>query len=353
MENKVSREDLVKALNNINEPLNLDIMKGKAAMVGEIRTWGGKKFKKQGNGKWVEVSDCHEISKKDHEYQYKERLEESKRPSMHTALKRDEAKWHKEQAEKLSDKEYDDTDFEEKPKDLTQLNRSDLEKMVPGYLAMPEYKAWSKAKDYADNFGKVTAYNKAGYDNAERESVRLHKEYKKALISKIEAKVGEKKKVEKSLQDHFSIINAPLNFNKEEEIKKSDVYYALDDNYNSQSPIGKFKKKGSELKTMASTKKAKYETKKVIIEASKEETMSKIKEAGVECIEGEYGCKFNYNYEATPQNTRDLIHKYNSLSYECEGINKDIKALNVIIKHCEDNKMYDVTARQLISLDDE
>ena len=88
-----------------------DIQKSKPAVAGEIREWSGKKFKKQGNGKWVEVSDSHEISKKDHEYQSKERLEESKKPSMHTALKEDESKWHKEQAEKLSDKEYDEEEL--------------------------------------------------------------------------------------------------------------------------------------------------------------------------------------------------------------------------------------------------
>ena len=105
---------------------------------------------------------------------------------------------------------------------------------------------------------------------------------------------------------------------------------------------------------MVAAKKAKYETKKAAIEVQKIELASKIKgESGVECIEGEYGCRFNYNYDTTPQSIRTLIGQYNGISYECEGINKDIKALNVIIKHCEDDKMYDVTARQLISLDDE
>jgi hypothetical protein len=286
MENKVSREDLEKALNNINEPLNLDIMKGKAAMIGEVRVWNGKKFKKQANGKWVEVSEKGMTKKEHEEKKLKEISAEINRARLKSRGRQsdmDKINLLKEQKDKvsskykhLSDKEYDDSDFEEK-----------------------------------------------------------------------------KEKVEKSLQDHFNIINAPLNFNKEEEIKKSDVYYAIGENNSSQSPIGKFKKKGSELKAMAATKKAKYETKKVIIEASKEEMMSKLKEAGVECIEGEYDCKFNYNYETIPQSTRDLIYKYKNLSYECEGINKDIKALNIIIKHCEDNKMYDVTARQLISLDDE
>ena len=33
------------------------IQKGKAAVTGEIREWGGKKYKKQANGKWLEVSE--------------------------------------------------------------------------------------------------------------------------------------------------------------------------------------------------------------------------------------------------------------------------------------------------------
>ena len=33
-----------------------DIEKGNKAVVGEVRTWGDKKYKKQPNGKWVSIS---------------------------------------------------------------------------------------------------------------------------------------------------------------------------------------------------------------------------------------------------------------------------------------------------------
>jgi hypothetical protein len=39
------------------------IEKGKKAEIGEIREWGGKRFRKQANGKWLEVSE-HGMTKK-------------------------------------------------------------------------------------------------------------------------------------------------------------------------------------------------------------------------------------------------------------------------------------------------
>jgi hypothetical protein len=77
------------------------------ANIGEIREWGGKKMKKQANGKWVEVSEQGE-TKVSHIYQAKYAKEESKKPSLHTSKHEDAERWHREQAAKLSDKEYSD-----------------------------------------------------------------------------------------------------------------------------------------------------------------------------------------------------------------------------------------------------
>lgn len=43
----------------------LDLLKGKKAMVGEIRDWKGKKYKKIANGKWAEISE-HGYTHKEH-----------------------------------------------------------------------------------------------------------------------------------------------------------------------------------------------------------------------------------------------------------------------------------------------
>lgn len=44
----------------------LDLLKGGKAGVGEIREWGGKKYKKQPNGKWLEVSHSHGLTNEHH-----------------------------------------------------------------------------------------------------------------------------------------------------------------------------------------------------------------------------------------------------------------------------------------------
>lgn len=91
--------------------------KSKAATIGEVHTWGGKKYKKTGNGKWVEVSE-HGMSKKEHKdkeedhYNTMSRMEARGYQMGEETRKFNDSysghKTHKEQAEKLSDKEHSD-----------------------------------------------------------------------------------------------------------------------------------------------------------------------------------------------------------------------------------------------------
>ena len=83
---------------------------GKAATIGEIRTWNGKKYKKQVNGKWLEVSESG-MSKKEHETQAYSKntiythLGKTDREK-DQALK--EYSKHKKESSELSDKEHSD-----------------------------------------------------------------------------------------------------------------------------------------------------------------------------------------------------------------------------------------------------
>jgi len=55
---KVVASDIQKSIDtNPFEQFEDDIQKGKAGIVGEIRTWNGKKMRKEANGKWKEVSE--------------------------------------------------------------------------------------------------------------------------------------------------------------------------------------------------------------------------------------------------------------------------------------------------------
>jgi hypothetical protein len=90
-----------------------DIQKGKVAQVGEVRVWQGKKFRKQPNGKWVEISDKG-MSKKDHEdYIEMEKFSRSGSGGKESGKTNENIKRHQEISSRLSGKEYDDSELEE------------------------------------------------------------------------------------------------------------------------------------------------------------------------------------------------------------------------------------------------
>lgn len=100
--------DLMKSFSN-------DIEKGKAAQVGEIRVWQGKKMRKQSNGKWVEVSESG-MSKKEHLESLKRSQDierEYERQGSKTPLHhKQEINTQLSASSKLSDKEYDESELE-------------------------------------------------------------------------------------------------------------------------------------------------------------------------------------------------------------------------------------------------
>jgi len=103
------------------------IEKAQKANIGDIHVWGDRRYRKIANGKWVEVSESHGISKREHEYQSEYAKEMSERPSLHTQKYKDDEKWHKNEASKLSDKEYTD---EEVGRGKKELSVDDMEKFL-------------------------------------------------------------------------------------------------------------------------------------------------------------------------------------------------------------------------------
>ena len=92
----------------------------------EIKTINGKKYKKQSNGKWVEVSKFG-MTKKEHNYQANYSKEMSEKPSLHTSKHEDAEKWHKTEASKLSEKEYSDEELN----NLTEnISLSELKQLI-------------------------------------------------------------------------------------------------------------------------------------------------------------------------------------------------------------------------------
>lgn len=78
--------------------------KGKKGIIGEIRTWNGKKYKKQPNGKWMEVSESHGKTSKEHREEAEKIIDNGGFAAG--------AEGHIKHAEKLSDKEHDESELE-------------------------------------------------------------------------------------------------------------------------------------------------------------------------------------------------------------------------------------------------
>lgn len=113
---KLSQEEIIKSFDK--DELDLvkravvinHIEKGTKANIGEIREWSGKKYKKQPNGKWVEVSESHGLNKRDHEDEAKSKrvIAWNTKDDEYRKKFSDESKLNEEAASKLSDKEHSD-----------------------------------------------------------------------------------------------------------------------------------------------------------------------------------------------------------------------------------------------------
>jgi len=102
---KKAQIDRVNAIQKSFEGDN-DIEKGQKANIGEIHTWGGKKYKKQANGKWMEVSE-HGKTKEEHSDESKNKrvIAWNTKDDEYRKKYSDESKLNEEAASKLSDKE--------------------------------------------------------------------------------------------------------------------------------------------------------------------------------------------------------------------------------------------------------
>lgn len=83
----------------------------KAASIGDIHDWGGKKYRKQTNGKWLEVSESHGMTKNEHQEQ-SDLYDRRHLAVLDSGVKNDlhfkNFIFHDNQASKLSNKEHSD-----------------------------------------------------------------------------------------------------------------------------------------------------------------------------------------------------------------------------------------------------
>ena len=114
---KAQQEHIQKSFGSDFQKSNLNDLEKAKANIGEIHTWNGKKFKKVAEGKWVEVSESHSKTKREHNQEadideetdknYYHGSEFGNNKKISDELK-DSVREHREAAEKLSDKEHSD-----------------------------------------------------------------------------------------------------------------------------------------------------------------------------------------------------------------------------------------------------
>lgn len=127
---------------------------GKAAQVGEIRVWQGKKMRKQANGKWVEVSDKG-MSKEEHSNKINELASKAGEQIGYA--------FHSKQASKLSDKEYDESELNDEGKDiLTDKQKESLSKYTPEQrkLLLVEFGSTAKTPEQFEKLKAIGEYFK-------------------------------------------------------------------------------------------------------------------------------------------------------------------------------------------------
>lgn len=105
-DNVISQDSFCKAMDDLEL-----LEKGKRANIGEIREWSGKKYRKEANGKWLEVSE-HGMTKKEHEAHH-DKLKEgaAKFNDSNSQFHKDHinrANESLQSSKKLSDKEHSD-----------------------------------------------------------------------------------------------------------------------------------------------------------------------------------------------------------------------------------------------------
>ena len=106
---KKGQEEQIEIIKSVLGETTEDMIeKAKKANIGDIRIWNGKKYKKQANGKWMEVSE-HGMTKEEHRIA---KVESARTQGRHNPGGYEDTKKHREAADKLSDKEYDEGELD-------------------------------------------------------------------------------------------------------------------------------------------------------------------------------------------------------------------------------------------------
>lgn len=365
---------------------------GKPAVAGEIRTWGGKKYKKQLNGKWLEVSE-YGLTKKEHEGEIKnlQKTEENKGNEISDRRRaQDEQEKQHKASSKLSDKEHSDEEVGIKKQEEASYEEFDKLTFESLKTTDPIFKAIHKFHVSLRNEFRSMKEAYAGYDATEGLVKDMPAKLDKfkdelikndmltsavlrniQLIKKEIANVKEHKKEEKERHEKE---------NNSNDIQKGEI----SDSVNYGDSI-KVKKKGSEIKEQVNnvvlpelnSKLLKLEESadEILVDCGKAPTMPSSNfyygSLGVEVPfkvynwdESQYCDKSNgittslssedammkaskLNYPASKEQAENR-QKYNQIIRDMISVAADIKTCEVL-KSLKDNDEFSLTTRQVVS----
>jgi len=244
------------------------------------------------------------------------------------------------------------------------------------YQQMVKDRVWNSVTNKQECFEDVLvkAHNEIAETDKEykKKVKKLLKEYgvdkiedlsdkqKKQFFSKLDASRTSEKEMKKGegvnkdqaiIQKAYDILGVDI-LQSFSDIIKSDVQHAFSGYGGGDNFL--IDKKGSEIKSMAQTKKSIYQSKKQAKQTSLAQYKAQLDEKGVALqVVGEYGYQmpdWGSSSEQYSDETRHLIYKYEDCIFEIRNIDSDIEILDIIIENVKEDKTYNVTANQIASL---
>lgn len=149
--------------------------------------------------------------------------------------------------------------------------------------------------------------------------------------------------IQNNIQKSFS--------NSEDILEKGDIHYAIQDSFRE----GTFKKKGKDLKDLASKKKEDYLVKynKALKQLGSLKEVLKDSDCCMFSEHAEYETpqiRYAKEYNQIPQETREKMEMYSNLSYQLREMKNDLRALNVLVENLDDSKEYPVSLKLITAL---
>lgn len=228
-----------------------------------------------------------------------------------------------------------------------------------------EKKSATKPRTSAAGYAKQVLADK----NADGMAIEAAEKKVKARIKAIEKKPGSRKLMDEKyeLEDLAKKLEKKGYSRSTRGIKKSDqdsidILKSEEAHYAFSGSNVTFKKKGKELKDKATKKYDYIDMKKEEVKKDMKKLKNKLQEKGVKFVEGEDGYdrpQYKYDDEGLKQPIEEggektiynCIHEYNNLMWKCKNLKKECVALEILKDNFEENKSYEVTLRQLQSLE--